>query len=331
MSENETLIGEWIEMPNCENICSVCGGSSGNSKPIDKCPHCDTTMRTDYVWPSLYCYEVDTGKNPFENNVSVANKTKEVPPREVNVSERGTKDTRKMNILVACEESQAVTTELRKLGHNAYSCDIIECSGGHPEWHIKDDVLKYLNGKEAIFWTSDGVGHITPKRWDMIIAFPPCTHLAVSGARHFEKKRADGRQREGIEFFCQFLNADCDRIAIENPVGIISGDYIPEHFPDLAEKYGLPRKPTQIIQPYEYGHAAKKTTCLWLKGLPNLVPTNIVEPDLVQYTCKSGKVVTFGANMVHGFKSNERAKARSKTFEGVAKAMANQWAGEADD
>lgn len=230
-----------------------------------------------------------------------------------------------MKVLVACEESQAVTKEFRRLGHEAYSCDIIECSGGHPEWHINDDVLKYINGDEAIFWTEDRVGHITPKRWDMIIAFPPCTHLAVSGARHFGKKRADGRQREAIEFFCQFLNADCDRIAIENPVGIISGGYIPEHFPDLAEKYGLPKKPDQIIQPYEYGHAAKKTTCLWLKGLPNLVPTNVVEPDLVQYTCKSGKVVTFGANMVHGFKSSERAKARSKTFEGVAKAMAEQW------
>ena len=230
-----------------------------------------------------------------------------------------------MNILLGCEESQAVTICLRDMGHNAYSCDIQECSGGHPEWHIMSDVLPLLNG-HCSFRTSDGTEHTIPGKWDMIIAFPPCTHLAVSGARHFEKKRADGRQREGIEFFCQFLNADCDRIAIENPVGIISGDYIPKHFPDLAEKYGLPKKPTQIIQPYEYGHAAKKTTCLWLKGLPNLVPTNIVEPDLIRYTCKSGKVVTFGSNMVHGFKSNERARARSKTFEGVAKAMAEQWA-----
>lgn len=247
-----------------------------------------------------------------------------------------------MNILVACEESQAVTIELRKLGHEAYSCDIIPCSGGHPEWHIMQDVLPLLNPSQIPIWdgnttikgiefkTCDGKEHFICGKWDMIIAFPPCTHLATSGARHFEKKRADGRQREGIEFFCQFLNADCDKIAIENPVGIISGDYIQKHFPDLAEKYGLPKKPTQIIQPYEYGHAAKKTTCLWLKGLPNLVPTNIVEPDLVQYTCKSGKIVTFGANMVHGFKSNERAKARSKTFEGVAKAMAEQWGGEAE-
>lgn len=229
-----------------------------------------------------------------------------------------------MKVLVACEESQAVTKELRRLGHEAYSCDIIECSGGHPEWHIQSDVLPLLNGR-CEFTTVDGARHEIAERWDMVIAFPPCTHLAVSGARHFEKKRADGRQREGIEFFCRFLAADCERIAIENPVGIISGDYIPKWFPELAKKYSLPVKPTQIIQPYEYGHAAKKTTCLWLKGLPCLKPTNIVEPVLIKYTCKSGKVVTFGANMVHGFKSNERAKARSVTFAGVAKAMAEQW------
>lgn len=234
-----------------------------------------------------------------------------------------------MKILVACEESQAVTTELRKLGHDAYSCDIIECSGGHPEWHIKDDVLRYINGKQAIFWTCDGVGHITPKRWDMIIAFPPCTHLAVSGARHFEKKRADGRQREGIEFFCQFLNADCDRIAIENPVGIIGGDYIKKYFPDLAEKYDLPRKPSQIIQPYEYGHPNKKTTCLWMKGLPNLTPTEIInpEPDFVYPNGK--KYPNWMMETLKNCKTpEERSTARSKTFPGIAKAMAEQWAGE---
>lgn len=157
----------------------------------------------------------------------------------------------------------------------------------------------------------------------MLIAFPPCTHLAVSGARHFEKKRADGRQAEGIEFFCQFLNADCEHIAIENPVGIISGEYVKKWFPDLAEKYKLPRKPTQIIQPYEFGHPNKKTTCLWLKGLTKLVPTKIVEPDLITYQCASGKIVTFSKHMVQGLK--EREKDRSKTFEGIAKAMADQW------
>lgn len=229
-----------------------------------------------------------------------------------------------MRVLVACEESQRVCKAFRDKGHIAFSCDIIDSSGGFPEWHIKEDVLPLLNGN-CSFTTGDGVEHSISGKWDMIIAFPPCTHLAVSGARHFEKKRADGRQREGIEFFAQFLNADCSKIAIENPIGIISGDYIPKHFPGLAEKYGLPIKQSQIIQPYEYGHHAKKSTCLWLKGLPLLKPTNIVEPDLISYTCKSGKKVTFSRHMVQGFENGERAKSRSKTFEGVAKAMAEQW------
>lgn len=216
-----------------------------------------------------------------------------------------------MKVLVACEESQAVCKEFRRLGHEAYSCDVIECSGGHPEWHIKDDVLKYINGKQAIFWTSDGVGHITPKRWDMIIAFPPCTHLATSGAAHFEKKRADGRQREGIEFFCQFLTSDCDRIAIENPVGIIGGKYVQKHFPEIAEIYGLPRKPNQIIQPWQFGHGETKATCLWLKGLPPLQPTQVVEG-------REQRVWRMPPGP-------ERAKLRSKTFPGIAKAMAEQW------
>lgn len=159
----------------------------------------------------------------------------------------------------------------------------------------------------------------------MIIAFPPCTDLAVSGARHFERKRKDGSQYNSIEFFCQFLIADCDYIAIENPVNIISGYYVKEHFPDLAEKYHLPIKPTQRIQPYEYGHTSKKTTCLWLKNLPKLQPTNIVEPELVQYECSDGRTVTFSKHMITGFKSKDRAKARSKTFEGIAEAMADQW------
>ena len=239
-----------------------------------------------------------------------------------------------MKILVACEESQAVTKELRRLGHEAYSCDIIDQSGGHPEWHIMQDVLPLLNGR-CRFKTTDGAKHAILGKWDMIIAFPPCTHLAVSGARHFDAKRADGRQREGIEFFCQFLTADCDRISIENPVGIISGDYIPTHFPDLAEKYSLPRKPSQIIQPYEFGHPASKKTCLWLKGLPHLRPTQIVDrgdfvttgKDAKKYTswlawCKDEEGKTIGWN------DPRTAKLRSKTFPGIAKAMAEQWAGE---
>lgn len=229
-----------------------------------------------------------------------------------------------LNILVACEESQEVCKAFRNKGHNAFSCDIIECSGNHPEWHIKGDVIPLLNGN-CTFKTMDGIVHKIDKKWDMILAFPPCTHLAVSGARHFEKKRKDGRQREGIEFFCKFLEADCERVAIENPIGIISGDYTPKWFPDLAEKYDLPKKPTQIIQPYEYGHNAKKSTCLWLKGLQMLKPTNIVEPDIISYKCKNGKTARFSRHMVQGFENGERAKSRSKTFQGIAKAMAETW------
>jgi hypothetical protein len=184
-----------------------------------------------------------------------------------------------MKVLVACEESQAVCKAFRDKGHDAYSCDIIECSGGHPEWHIKGDVLPLINGN-CEFETSDGTKHIVNGRWDMIIAFPPCTHLAVSGAAHFEKKREDGRQRLGIEFFGQFLNADCDRISIENPVGIISGDYIAKWFPDLAEKYGLPKKPTQIIHPWMFGDNYSKSTCLWLKSLDSLVPLTTEQPEM---------------------------------------------------
>lgn len=237
-----------------------------------------------------------------------------------------------MKILVACEESQAVTIELRRLGHEAYSCDIIECSGGHPEWHIQCDVLEILSPtpyEECVvdpisFETMDGQTHIIDGKWDMIIAFPPCTHICNSGARHFAKKRADGRQREGIEFFCQFLNADCKKIAIENPVGIIGGDYIKEHFPDLAEKYGLPIKPTQKIQPFEYGHPYTKTTCLWLKGVLPLKPTNILDKPadgwVNQAFTKDGRYGGFAGNF-------NDAKTRSKTFPGIAKAMAEQWAG----
>lgn len=235
-------------------------------------------------------------------------------------------------LLVACEESQRVCESFRKRGWEAYSCDIIDQSGGHPEWHIMQDVIPLLNGN-CRFKTTDGIEHHIKGKWDMIVAFPPCTHLAVSGARHFEKKREDGRQREGIEFFCKFLEADCDKVVVENPIGIISGDYIPKWFPDLAEKYGLPIKPSQIIQPYEYGHAAKKSTCLWIKGLPNLIPTKIVEPELVKYTCANGKVATFSKDYCYDFDWNnpeERSRVRSKTYPGVAKAMAEQW-GEIDD
>jgi hypothetical protein len=146
-----------------------------------------------------------------------------------------------MRVLIACEESQAVCIALRAKGHEAYSCDIQDCSGGHPEWHIKDDVLKVIN-----------------EGWDMMIAFPPCTDLAVSGARYFEQKRKDGRQQQGIEFFMALANAPIRKIAIEKPVGVMSKVY---------------RKPDQIIQPYYFGDPERKTTCLWLKNLPKLLHT----------------------------------------------------------
>lgn len=186
-----------------------------------------------------------------------------------------------MRILVACEESQAVTRELRRLGHEAYSCDIEPCSGGHPEWHLQQDVTQLLKIK-----------------WDMVIAFPPCTDLAVSGARYFEQKRKDGRQQKSIEFFMMFANCGCPKTAIENPVGIMSGIY---------------RKPDQIIQPWQFGHGETKRTCLWLNGLPKLEPVDIV-PGREQRVWK----------MPPG---KDRAKMRSKTYPGIAKAMAEQWAG----
>lgn len=187
-----------------------------------------------------------------------------------------------MKILVACEESQAVTIELRRLGHEAYSCDIEPCSGGHPEWHLQVDALELLKMK-----------------WDMILAFPPCTHLAVSGARYFEQKRKDGRQQAAIDFFMRFANADCPKIAIENPVGIMSTVW---------------KKPDQIIQPWQFGHGETKKTCLWLKGLPPLIPTEIVE-GREQRIWKMPP-------------SEDRAKNRAKTFPGIARAMAEQWAGD---
>ena len=188
-----------------------------------------------------------------------------------------------MRILIACEESQAVCKEMRRLGHEAYSCDIIPCSGGHPEWHLQVDALELLK-----------------MQWDMIIAFPPCTNLSVSGARHFKEKQADGRQQASIEFFMQFANADCKKIAIENPVGIMSTRY---------------RKPDQIIQPWQFGHGETKATCLWLKGLPKLKPTDIVQG-------REQRIWKIPPGP-------ERAKLRSKTFPGIARAMAEQWAGKA--
>lgn len=205
-----------------------------------------------------------------------------------------------MRVLVACEESQAVCKAFRELGHEAYSCDIQECSGGHPEWHIQGDVLPLLKEK-----------------WDLIIAHPPCTYLTNAGARwlwagHELNKERYQKGLAAKEFFMAFYNADCPRIAIENPVP--------------SAVFELP-KYNQVIQPYEYGHSATKKTCLWLKGLPKLVPTNIVEkPVYEKFVQKNGHVRrTCWEMMQKGGK--ERAKERSKTFPGIARAMAEQWGG----
>lgn len=233
-----------------------------------------------------------------------------------------------MKILVACEESQEVCRAFRLFGHEAFSCDIEPCSGEHEEWHIKQDVIPLLNGN-CTFYTCDGIQHFIKGHWDMIIAFPPCTHLAISGARHFKEKRKDGRQREAIEFFCKILTADCERIAIENPVGIISGEYVLRYYSDLCSCYGLPLKPTQIVQPYMFGHSYTKKTCLWLKGLPELVPTKIVNPgvhDEYGFTYDAPLRYARDENgKILSWKDPRTAKIRSKTPRGLALAMAKQW------
>lgn len=206
-----------------------------------------------------------------------------------------------MKILVACEESQAVTIELRKLGHEAYSNDIVDCTGGHPEWHIKDDCLK--------------IAYDNSYDWDMMIAFPPCTDLSVSGARHFERKKADGSQQRSIQFFLDVINAPIEKIAVENPIGIMSGIY---------------KKPNQIIQPYWFGDKAQKSTCLWLKNLPNLVPTNIVDKgEFFEFVSKKGekkKMPMWYYKALQDAKTPEQRRTlRSKTFKGIAEAMAEQW------
>ena len=227
-----------------------------------------------------------------------------------------------MKILVACEESQRVCIAFRNKGHEAYSCDILKCSGNHPEWHINQDVIPLLNGNTS-FITQDEKEHYIKGSWDMVLAFPPCTHLAVSGAPHFKKKREDGRQLEGLKFFCNFFDIKCDKVVIENPVNIISGKYCLQWFPEIAEQYKLPRKPTQYIQPYEFGEPTRKKTGLWIKGLPKLQPTNIVKPELVKYIDKNGVERT--DSKWHWYTGEGKGKERSKTFTKIAEAMADQW------
>lgn len=215
-----------------------------------------------------------------------------------------------MKVLVACEESQTVCKAFRKRGHEAYSCDIQECSGGHNEWHIVQDVIPLLNGN-CEFETVDGTKHKIEGKWDLIIAHPPCTYLSNAGSTWlYPQKGLISRERlvkglDAKEFFMEFYNADCEKIAIENPVpnGI----------------YRLP-KYNQIIQPYEYGHPYSKKTCLWLKGIEPLKPTNIITENVISWvssgsSCKNQKRCV-------GFND---AKTRSKTFDGIAQAMAEQW------
>ena len=217
-----------------------------------------------------------------------------------------------MNVLIACEESQRVCTAFREKGHNAFSCDILPCSGGHPEWHIRWDAISLLSGN-CSFLTCDGELHTINNKWDIIIAFPPCTYLSNAGAcRLYPKKGQLNQERyqKGLEakkFFLEFLNADCEKIAVENPVS--------------SKVFEMP-KHTQEIQPWQFGHPVTKKTRLWLRGLPPLQPTNIVDSKGSFLPSGTGRKIrsTYGS-----CKRGDDAKNRSKTFLGIAQAMADQW------
>lgn len=221
-----------------------------------------------------------------------------------------------MNILVACEESQAVSIAFRLKGHNAYSCDVINCSGGHPEFHIKQDVISLLNG-HCTFVTMDGTSHSINKQWDMIIAFPPCTYLTFAGNQMLSEKLRTAeqiayrkKQRSlAAQFFLSFINANCKKIAVENPLGYMSTFYRPAD---------------QIIHPYYFGDNEMKRTCLWLKGLPCLTPIKFYSKPEPLYKRKNGKNVYF-VEGCSARNNSERQLLRSKTFPGIAAAMASQW------
>lgn len=218
-----------------------------------------------------------------------------------------------MKVLVACEESQRVCIEFRRLGHEAYSCDIQEPSGGHPEWHILGDAIPVLRG--GTITTMDGLPHEVGN-WDMLIAHPPCTYLSNAGARHLWKGHQLQAERVTLgilsrDLFMHFLWADIEKICIENPVP--------------SKVFGLPQY-TQTVQPYEFGHEYTKKTCFWLKNLTELKPTNVVKP--VATWCPSGSYSHKHDNKHRGVFTTERAKNRAKTFPGIAKAMAEQWGGE---
>jgi hypothetical protein len=231
-----------------------------------------------------------------------------------------------MRILVACEESQAITKELRKLGHDAFSCDLLPCSGGHPEWHFQEDVFKIIDNQGGIL--QNGEMNVSADQWEMMIAHPPCTFLAVSGARwyyHPEDKdmpvqnrrphprfpnRANDRD-EALEFFIKLCEAPIKKIAVENPVGIVNTKY---------------KKPTQTVHPWMFGDEASKATCLWLKNLPKLEPTNVVGKG-ERVVLSSGKSLPkwYSDALTKAKSAAERRTLRSKTFMGMAKAMAVQW------
>lgn len=231
-----------------------------------------------------------------------------------------------MKILVACEESQAITKELRTLGHDAYSCDLLPCSGGHPEWHFNYDVFQVIEEKGGTLQNGDLVNDGLD--WELMIAHPPCTFLAVSGARWYyhpddsgmptSKRRPHPRfpnrakdREEAVEFFIRLCEAPIDKIAVENPVGVISTRY---------------RKPNQTVHPWMFGDEASKATCLWLKNLPLLQPTNIVEKG-ERVVLKSGKSLPkwYSDALTKAKSPAERRTLRSKTFKGMAEAMAKQW------
>ena len=221
-----------------------------------------------------------------------------------------------MKVLVACEESQRVCSAFRALGHEAYSCDIIDCSGGRYEWHIKQDVLPLLNGN-CKFTTADGTEHTVSGKWDLIIVHPPCTYLSNAGACRLYPKKGQldqERYKKGLQakaFFMKLYNADCEHICVENPIP--------------SKVFEMPPY-TQTIQPYEYGHPYSKKTCLWIKGLPKLQPTKILSEYKPYVSCGTSK--NKGNKDKAGFsRAGGAAKIRSKTFEGIAAAMAQQWGG----
>lgn len=215
-----------------------------------------------------------------------------------------------MNVLIACEESQVVCTAFRERGHRAFSCDLQECSGGHPEWHIQGDCLPLING-DCQFKTMDGTEHEQRGNWDLLIAHPPCTFLSVAGNRWLDVQKYGEKairrieeRKSAADFFMKFINADCAKIAVENPRGYMNTHY---------------KKPTQTVYPYLFGESNNKPICLWLKGLPALLPTNKV-PKGKTHRFPNGKTNSI-------WWAGKSAKERSRSFKGIGEAMAEQWGG----